>query len=75
LTFFEAGRVWAGVLGASPDRVVAVERTETGAPRPTDMFLDTTQLRDLGIGVPTLAVDAERHHAWYFGAVVAGGRP
>jgi dTDP-4-dehydrorhamnose reductase len=65
LSFFEIGRIWADVLGASQDLVESSGATMSPYRRPVDSFMPVQALVDCGIAVPSLAVDASDHRAYF----------
>jgi dTDP-4-dehydrorhamnose reductase len=65
LSFFEIGRIWADVLGASRDLVEPTGAISTPYERPADSFMAVRALVECGISVPSLAADASEHRAYF----------
>jgi dTDP-4-dehydrorhamnose reductase len=61
LTFWQVGRIWAGVLGVSPQLVEPIGPVDSTLPRLAEMFLPTEGMRECAIEVPTIEIDATRH--------------
>ena len=61
LSYYQAGLVWARVLGADEALVEPVEELASPRTRLSDNCLDTERVSALGIAVPTLEEDAAAH--------------
>lgn len=65
LSFWQVGCIWAQALNADVNLVEPIDHLTSPWPRLNEMFLDTKQLIEMNITVPTLMEDAAKHVSLY----------